>query len=129
MKLITPTEHEIRLAFKDNESGLVELSKKLISISNVDNIFITLGVDGIFIFNKSGIDSSSGTDQIPALNFHAKDVSGAGDSLLAGSSLALAAGANIWYAAYLGSLMSAIQVSTVGNNPIEFKILNNFIKK
>lgn len=129
MKLITPTEHEIRLAFKDNESGLVELSKKLISNSNVENIFITLGVDGIFIFNKSGIDSSSGTDQIPALNFHAKDVSGAGDSLLAGSSLALAAGANIWYAAYLGSLMSAIQVSTVGNNPIEFKILNNFIKK
>jgi len=59
------------------------------------------------------------TDNIKALATTVKDVSGAGDSLLTCSSLALAVGANIWQSAYLGSFAAAIQVSRVGNIPIK----------
>ena len=59
------------------------------------------------------------TDNINALGTIVKDVSGAGDSLLTCSAMALCVGASIWEAAYLGSLASAIQVSRVGNVPIQ----------
>jgi bifunctional ADP-heptose synthase (sugar kinase/adenylyltransferase) len=58
------------------------------------------------------------TDQLPAFNSVPKDVVGAGDSLLACSSLTLAAGGNIWQSAYLGSLAAACQISRVGNSPL-----------
>lgn len=58
------------------------------------------------------------TDNISALGNIVKDVSGAGDSLLTCSSMALAVGSNIWQAAYLGSVASAVQISRVGNIPI-----------
>jgi len=118
MMLVTPTEHEIRVALQDSDSGLVELAKKLIKKSNADNVFITLGADGVFIFNKQGVQSSVGTDEIPALNVNPKDVSGAGDCMLTSSSMALVSGASIWESAYLGSLAAAVQVSRVGNIPI-----------
>lgn len=59
------------------------------------------------------------TDNINALGSIVKDVSGAGDSLLTCSAMALCVGADIWQSAYLGSLASAIQVSRVGNIPIQ----------
>jgi len=59
------------------------------------------------------------TDRISALNNSPKDVSGAGDSLLIVSAMTLACGGTIWEAACLGSLAAAIQVSRVGNTPLE----------
>ena len=58
------------------------------------------------------------TDQLPALNTSPKDVSGAGDSLLTCASMALAVGADVWRAAYLGCIAAACQVSRVGNVPL-----------
>ena len=58
------------------------------------------------------------TDQLPAFNTTPKDVSGAGDSLLTCASMALAAGADVWSAAYLGCIAAACQVSRVGNLPL-----------
>ena len=52
-----------------------------------------------------------------------RDVAGAGDSLLITTSLALARGANIWEASFLGSLAAAIQIGRVGNIPLEIKEL------
>jgi bifunctional ADP-heptose synthase (sugar kinase/adenylyltransferase) len=53
------------------------------------------------------------------LNNSPKDVSGAGDSLLIVSAMTLACAGTIWEAACLGSLAAAIQVSRVGNTPLE----------
>lgn len=115
--IITPTEREIRLALNDFESGLVVLSEKLKEKSNPKYIFTTLGSEGIMIYNPNNRDLL--TDNIPALNNNAKDVSGAGDSLLTCSSMSLSVGANIWESAYLGSIAASIQVSRVGNIPIK----------
>ena len=117
MTLVTPTEREIRLSLNDFDSGLVVLSDNLIKKSNPKYIFTTLGAEGVMIYNST--KENLLTDNITALGNIVKDVSGAGDSLLTSSSMALCVGASIWQSAYLGSIASAIQVSRVGNIPIK----------
>jgi rfaE bifunctional protein kinase chain/domain len=117
MTLVTPTEREIRLALNDFESGLVVLSKELTEQSRSKYVFTTLGSEGVLIYNS--VKDELLTDSIDTLGNFVKDVSGAGDSLLTCSSMALTVGASIWESAYLGSIAAAIQVSRVGNIPIK----------
>lgn len=123
MNIVTPTEREIRLSLNDFESGLVILSEKLHKKSKAKYIFTTLGSEGVMIFNSNRNELL--TDNIPALNNNAKDVSGAGDSLLTCAAMANVIGANIWESTYLGSLAAAIQVSRIGNIPIKKEELLN----
>ncbi len=116
MTLLTPTEREIRLSLNDFKSGLVVLSDKLVEKTKAKYIFTTLGAEGLMIYNNSKNELL--TDNINALGSVVKDVSGAGDSLLTCSAMALCVGADIWQSAYIGSLASAIQISRVGNIPI-----------
>lgn len=116
MTLVTPTEREIRLSLTDFKSGLVVLSDKLAQKTDAKYIFTTLGAEGIMLYNSE--DKILLTDNINALGTIVKDVSGAGDSLLMCSSMALCVGGDIWQSAYLGSVASAIQISRVGNIPI-----------
>jgi len=117
MTLVTPTEREIRLSLNDFESGLVVLSDKLADKARAKYIFTTLGAEGVMIYNNSKDELL--TDNINALSNIVKDVSGAGDSLLTCSAMALCVGASVWESAYLGSIAAAIQVSRVGNIPIK----------
>lgn len=117
MTLVTPTEREIRLSLNDFKSGLVVLSRDLADSTNAKYIFTTLGAEGVMIYNNTKDELL--TDNITALGNIVKDVSGAGDSLLTCSSMALCVGANIWQSTYLGSLAAAVQVSRVGNVPIK----------
>jgi len=116
MTLVTPTEREIRLSLGDFESGLVVLSEKLSQKSDAKYVFTTLGAEGVMIYNTNKDELL--TDNIKALSSNVKDVSGAGDSLLTCSSMALCVGADIWQSAYLGSMVAGIQVSRIGNIPI-----------
>lgn len=116
MKLITPTELEARLALKDRSSGLVVVGEELRKLSMAENIVITLGSEGLLVHAPK--QGETVTDQLPAMNRTPMDVAGAGDSLFTCTSLALAAGADIWQASYLGSIAAACQVGRVGNTPL-----------
>jgi bifunctional ADP-heptose synthase (sugar kinase/adenylyltransferase) len=120
VNLITPTEHEARLALRDNNSGLAHIGGQLIERTQADSALITLGRSGVLIVTKDR-DPTSGlqTDLLPALNPLPIDASGAGDSLLTITSMSLANKATPFQAAYLGSLGAAIQVSRLGNIPIQ----------
>lgn len=120
MNLITPTEHEARISTKNYETGLVILSEEIKKQSNAMNVLLKLGEEGLLINSDNGTFL---TDKIGALNSSPKDVSGAGDSLLITSALALACGGTIWEAAFLGSLAASIQVGRVGNTPLTSKEL------
>ncbi|HEY0008084.1 MAG TPA: hypothetical protein VGB55_05130, partial [Tepidisphaeraceae bacterium] len=48
----------------------------------------------------------------------AVDPLGAGDALLAATSLALATGATLQQAAFIGSLAAAVEIGQVGNVPV-----------
>lgn len=118
MLLITPTEHEARVALGDSSSGLAVLAQRLYQLSEPKNVLITLGAEGVFIQSNDGIGEVKAADQLPALNMSPKDVSGAGDCLLTAASMALVSGASLWEAAYIGSLAAACQVGKVGNLPL-----------
>jgi len=118
MHLITPTEHEARMALRDTTSGLVALAESLRTRSLAKHVVITLGAEGILIQSEPELHHKLQTEQLPALNNAPKDVAGAGDSLLTCAALAIASGANIWEASYLGSIAAACQVGRVGNIPL-----------
>lgn len=120
MALITPTEREARLALRDTASGLAILAANLRETAAAENVLITLGEDGMMIHGRLHADEYM-TDRIPALNATPKDVAGAGDSLFATASMALCSGADIWLASYLGGIAAALQVSRIGNEPLETK--------
>ena len=121
-RLLTPTEHEARVALKNSEDGLVAIAEELRQKTQSRHILITLGTEGLLIHTSDLAEGSEGTwdnDKLPALNPSPKDPAGAGDAMLVMSTLALASGAGIWEAAYLGSVASACQVGRVGNIPLK----------
>lgn len=118
MLLITPTEHEARLAVRDSTSGLVVLAERLRRQAQAGYVFITLGAEGVLVQSTQGVKNGLETDQLPALNVAAKDVSGAGDCMLTSAAMALVAGATVWESAYIGSVAAACQVGRVGNTPL-----------
>jgi rfaE bifunctional protein kinase chain/domain len=114
--LISATEREVRLAVNDFKSGLQNVANKLLEKSGAKGLFVKLGAEGLLSLSSG---AQPRTASLPALNRNPVDVAGAGDALLASSSLALAAGGSIWECAYLGSVAAALQVSRVGNIPLQ----------
>jgi rfaE bifunctional protein kinase chain/domain len=120
MDLLTPTEHEARLATRNREDGLVVLAEALRVRSSAKNILLKMGEEGLLVHAGGGADGSEWfTDRVGAMNVAPRDVAGAGDSLLIASALTIASGGNIWEAACMGSLAAAIQVGRVGNSPLQ----------
>ena len=117
MDLITPTEREARISTRNREDGLVVLAEQLRQQATAHNVLLKLGEEGLLIHAGNGQDDWL-TDRVDALNSAAKDVAGAGDSLLITSAMTLACGGTIWEAACLGSLAAAVQVGRVGNTPL-----------
>jgi len=129
VSLLTPTENEARISTRNNEDGLVILAEELRVLANTDNILLKLGVDGLLIHSRVSNEKVWETDQIRAMNYAARDVSGAGDSLLVASAMALACSASIWEASFLGAMAAAIQVSRTGNVPIKAIELQGLLKQ
>jgi rfaE bifunctional protein kinase chain/domain len=127
MDLITPTEREARLPIKNFRDGLIIVCDQLIDACHPKNIFVTLGAEGILIYAQS--DDGWITEKVPALNTSPKDISGAGDSMMAISSLAQSAGGTIFESALLGMIAAAIQVSRLGNLQISKEELNNEVSR
>lgn len=123
VNLITPTEHELRMAMNNKDSGIPIVAKELCDELNIKDIIVTLGENGAFV------SDSNNSDIIRCINKNALDTSGAGDSLLVGASLALVAGSDIWLSAYFGSMFAAIQVSQLSNKPITQNALTLLINK
>lgn len=119
LDLITATEHEARVELKDYSSGVAVIAEKLRLSLKSESVFLKMGPDGILISSQEPNGKIIETEKIDALNKIPVDNSGAGDSMLAAASMALACDATIQEAALLGSLVAAIQVGRLGNVPIE----------
>ncbi len=129
MSLITPTEHEARVALRDTTSGLAQVASALIEKACCQNILLTLGAEGVFMQTKGRDKDFWLTDRLPALNVLPQDPAGAGDALMVTSGLALASGATLWEAAYLGSIAAACQVSRLGNLPLTIDELEKEVNR
>ena len=126
--LLTPTEHEARLALRDQNSGLALVGSNLLKAAKGANAFITLGASGVFVISTAQLHSEQQSDRLPSFNPTPRDVSGAGDSMLTAGAMALAGGASIWESAFIGSLAAGIQTGRVGNRPISGSELTSAIR-
>ena len=127
--LVTPTETEARLELKDQISGLAVIADKLRSKINSQSIIIKLGADGLVLNGVKSDGTLLSLDALPSFNQSPVDVSGAGDSLLAAASLAITIENNLAKASLIGSLAAAIQISRIGNIPIEKEKIISLIQK
>ncbi|MDD5085660.1 MAG: D-glycero-beta-D-manno-heptose-7-phosphate kinase [Candidatus Omnitrophica bacterium] len=120
---ITPNLKEARGAIANPELAaslsLKQLGQALLKKMRTEVILITLGEDGMALFEKGGKMT-----HIPTLAREVFDVSGAGDTVIAVFSLALAAGSTMKEAAILSNLAAGIVVGKVGTatvSPQELK--------
>jgi len=75
----------------------------------VDNLLVTLGSEGMALVTLDGKRS-----QVPSRAREVFDVSGAGDTVTAWVATALAAGASVAEAAYLGNFAAGLEVAKAG---------------
>jgi len=106
-----------------NENDISAVGKKLLNKLKAKNIILTLGEEGIAIFQKDKL-----VNRIQTKAKKVADVSGAGDTVISTLTMALTAGANILEASYLANYAAGIVCGEVGIVPIEIKKLFNTIR-
>ena len=93
-----------------DEKTLEDAGKKLLIATNAKSILITCGADGMVVFEKKG-----NVTKIPVFNkSEVFDVTGAGDTVTAIFTMALASGAEPKYAATIGNIAAGIVVKHFG---------------
>ena len=107
-----------------NEKDLLSVGKKLIENLNPKYALLTLGEKGICLFEKNKEMKS-----VPTKARKVSDVSGAGDTVISTLTIALAAGANIYEAAYLANYAGGLVCEEVGIVPIECNYLFSTVSK
>lgn len=96
--------------FVETEEDLKRAGDKLLDETNAKSVLITCGADGMFVTRAHG-----NYTKIPVFNkSEVFDVTGAGDTVTAVYTLALAAGADPVYAAIIGNIAASIVVRQFG---------------
>ncbi len=124
--LLCPNEREARVALQDNHSGIEKISINIIQDLNINGLIMKLGPNG-FISYDNNQKNSIKRQAFPALTANPLDVAGAGDSLMAIMATGLASNHKIMTSSALACCMASISVSKMGNIPIKFDELINFV--
>ena len=112
--IITPNLDEAQQVFGDIDgSGFDEKVLGFLRTYSVENMCITLGSEGLKNYNKSGKVTS-----IPSQAISVFDVTGAGDSFVAGVAVSLLSGECIQRALEFGNRVAGIAVSKNGTYPV-----------
>lgn len=97
-----------------NADDVLDAGKRLLERLSAKNILLTLGDQGMALFEASGEVS-----HMPSVANHVQDVSGAGDTVIATLTMALAGGATIREASALANCAGGVVVGSVGIVPIK----------
>ena len=103
------SEKFVGFFIKDLET-MKQAGRKMLAETNAESVLITLGGDGMALFEKNG-----NFEKVPVFNkTDVFDVTGAGDTVVATYTLALAAGLTKKNAAILGNLAASIVIRYFG---------------
>jgi len=108
----------------NTDSELKIAGNTILEKLNAKYVLLTLSEEGIAVFEKDKPEK-----RMPTIARKVADVSGAGDTVIATLTMALAAKANILEASYLANYAGGIVCEVVGIIPIEQNKLFNTIKK
>lgn len=116
--LITPNEREARFSLGDQDSVIRALGADLFKAAECRTLLLKLGSRGLIIFRNRV--APSGTDSFFVDSFAEKvvDAVGAGDALLAYSTMAMMRTKNEAIAAILGSFAAGMECEQHGNIPV-----------
>ena len=122
--LITPNRLEAETATKSPAGTAPEiLVQRVKEQLELDYVMVTLGEDGILLY------ANGETKQIPAVTSEVYDVTGAGDSLISGISLALLASyGDIETSMELGNYAAGVAVRKIGTTAVTPKELKHIIE-
>ncbi len=118
------TEKYVGFFIKD-EQTLKQAGKVMLEKTNADSVLITLGGDGMALFEKNG-----NYEKIPVFNkTDVFDVTGAGDTVVATYTLGLAAGMSKKNAAIIGNLAASIVIRYFGCATTSIQTLKSVLEK
>ncbi len=141
MDLLCPSENELRDATRKHSEGVPLAVWTLLEATQTKNAIVTLGGDGLIAFNRLSFDGAEtstddgsfsrrlGSEHVPALAPMAIDALGCGDALLTTATLAMAAGAGLLPAAFLGACAAGIQVQRLGNLPVSASEIRKMVAR
>jgi D-beta-D-heptose 7-phosphate kinase/D-beta-D-heptose 1-phosphate adenosyltransferase len=114
---ITPNHKEAGAALNrkiNDEAGLVEVGEEILERLGLESLLITRGEQGMSLFRRVGDARRLRVDHIPTKAREVYDVTGAGDTVVATFTLAIAAKADLLDAARLSNLAGGIVVGEIG---------------
>lgn len=125
--VITPNKHEAEKAIGfeiTDETTLESAGKKLLDMLSSKIVLITLGENGMAIF-----EPNSRMKKVPTFAREVYDVTGAGDTVVSAYTLALASGASAYEAAIIANHAAGIVVAEVGTATVTAPQLINYMEK
>ncbi|MCI0707756.1 MAG: D-glycero-beta-D-manno-heptose-7-phosphate kinase [Ignavibacteriae bacterium] len=97
-----------------DKASVERAGKKLIEKLSAENVLLTLGEEGMSLFERGGA-----VMHVPTRARNVADVSGAGDTVISTLTMALAAGASVQEASALANFAGGVVCGEVGIVPIE----------
>ena len=116
--LITPNEREARFALGDQDSVVRPLALELLMRSNCGTLILKCGERGVITYRSKSKNEYRAFFTIESFAGHVVDAVGAGDALLAYSTLALVATNNDVIASILGNMAAGVECEHDGNWPV-----------
>ena len=116
--LITPNEREARFALGDQDSGIRPLASALYDSADCKLLILKLGDRGVLTCRGKAHETLDSFFVIDSFVDRLVDAVGAGDALLAYSTLAMLTEKNTVIATILGSMAAACECEVDGNSPV-----------
>jgi bifunctional ADP-heptose synthase (sugar kinase/adenylyltransferase) len=116
--MITPNEREARFALADQDSGIRPLASTLYDAARCKLLILKLGERGVLACRDADHESLDSFFVIDTFVDHVVDAVGAGDALLAYSTLAMLISRNDAVSTILGAFAAACECECDGNIPI-----------
>jgi len=127
--LITPNEREARFALADQDSGVRPLAGRLFDETECALLILKLGERGVITYRSNDHDSLDAFFALDSFVDDLVDAVGAGDALLAYSTLALLATKSEAIATIVGAVAAACECEYDGNIPIKASDVVNKINR
>lgn len=116
--LITPNEREARFALGDQDSVVRPLAGELYRQAGCKTLLLKCGSRGIIVYRSSEMEDYRGFFVIESFAERVVDAVGAGDALLAYSTLAMVVTKNAVIASILGNMAAGVECEHEGNWPV-----------
>lgn len=132
--MIGTSERRMRMILGDPSGGLSSLAYRMMDQTQSTQLIVTMGRRGTVVFDRPTHDRKDRhwqdrlrSEYLPSPPVHVADRLGESETVLAASALALACGATLMQAAYLGEAAAAVQIGRLGTTPVDVDTVGRYL--